>query len=69
MQSPQLPDPPVGRRVPAFCAVTGIGRTTLFTLPAELRPASVLIGKCRIITEDPREWLARIARAQGGEAA
>lgn len=66
-QSPQ--EKPAGRRPPAFCALAGIGRTTLYTLPAELRPKSVLIGKCRIITEDPGEWLARVARAKAGEAA
>lgn len=61
----QLPIEPAGRRVPRFLAETGIGRTKLLTLPPELRPHSVLIGRVRIITESPADWLQRVASVQG----
>jgi hypothetical protein len=65
----QITPSPAGRRIPQFCAETGIGRTKLLTLPQDLRPASLLIGRVRIITESPAAWLDRLSKAQGGEAA
>lgn len=59
---------PAGRRVPQFLAETGLGRTKLLTLPPELRPHSVLIGRVRVITEDPGDWLQRVAKATGDVA-
>lgn len=58
---------PAGRRITSFCAETGVGRTKLLTLPHALRPESVLVGRSRIILEDPAAWLRRIGapRADG----
>lgn len=55
-----------GRRISRFCAETGIGRTKLLTLPHELRPDSVLVGRSRIILEDPAAWLVRVGTAKRG---
>lgn len=62
---------PAGRRVPQFLAETGLARTKLLTLPEPLRPRSVLIGRVRIITEQPGDWLERVGKTQAdtGDAA
>ncbi|MEJ7667922.1 MAG: hypothetical protein WKH97_04135 [Casimicrobiaceae bacterium] len=60
---------PAGRRIPQFVAETGVGRTKLLTMPRELQPASVMIGRCRIITESPSAWLERMAASQADDTA
>ncbi len=55
-----------GRRISRFCAETGIGRTKLLTLPHELRPDSVLVGRSRIILEEPAAWLVRVGTVKRG---
>lgn len=55
---------PVGRSVDDFCRVTGAGRTSLYTLPSDLQPESVKVGKRRIIIEDPLAWLRRVNGAK-----
>lgn len=43
-----------------FSALTSIGRSTVYELPADLRPESIRIGKRIIIVEAPADYLARI---------
>jgi hypothetical protein len=45
----------------AWCELASISRAKLYQLPAELQPQSVKLGRRRIITESPREYLKRIA--------
>ena len=51
-----------GKQVP-------ICRASYYNLPAELRPRSITIGRRRIIIEEPRAYLDRLAAAQQAEAA
>lgn len=50
----------VGFAPAAWCQATSISRAKLYQLPAELQPSSVKLGRRRIITEGPREYLDRI---------
>ena len=45
----------------AWCQSASISRAKLYQLPAELQPRSVKLGRRRIITEAPREYLERLA--------
>ena len=54
----------VGRGVNEFCAAIDLCRGSYYNLPPELQPKSVKFGKRRIIIEDPRSYLERIAAAQ-----
>lgn len=47
-----------------FCALARISRAALYSMPAEMKPASIKFGRARIIIESPHTWLARIARMQ-----
>ena len=49
----------VGFRLEAWCRSVGISRSGYYNL--EIEPHSVKIGERRIITETPREYLARVA--------
>lgn len=57
--------PQAGFPVVAWCRSAGICRAHHYALPDEFKPKWVKIGKRRIITEPPAEWLARMA-ARGG---
>ena len=48
-----------------WCAAAGMGVSTWYTVPKELLPAHVRVGRNLRITEGPREWLERVA-ALGG---
>lgn len=54
-----------GWRPKEWCALTGIGLTSLYGLPSEAAPESVKIGAARVITESPAAWLARMRERQG----
>ena len=56
--------PQAGFRLGPWSRAAGIGRTTYYGLPPEKQPRSVIVGTCRIITEAPADWLARIAAEQ-----
>ena len=45
----------------AWCQSASISRAKLYQLPADLQPRSVKLGRRRIITEAPRDYLERIA--------
>jgi hypothetical protein len=47
----------------AFSKSVGLTRSYLYTLPDDKRPESVKVGRRRIITEAPQDWLARIGEA------
>src|SRR5258708_36774532 len=63
-----------GYSVEAFCVAIGICRASYYNLPPKLQPKSVMLGRRRIIREQPAEYLARIAetqeaaRTEGGES-
>ncbi len=59
---------PAGRSVEDFARVAGSSRAAIYRLPPEMQPHSVKLGRRRIITEAPREWLQRIAQQQGATA-
>lgn len=49
-----------GFSVRDWCAQTSISRSQLYELPDELQPASVKLGRRKIIRESPSDYLARI---------
>jgi len=56
--------PRAGYKVADFCEAVGFCRATYYNLPERLRPKSIKLGKRRIITESPPEYLARLAATQ-----
>lgn len=50
-----------GFALEAWCKATGYSRATYYNLPIELQPQSVKIGRRRIISETPADYLRRIA--------
>ena len=54
-----------GRSATDFALEAGIGRSTIYTLPADCWPEHVRIGNRIVIVETPAAWLARM-RALGG---
>jgi len=48
----------VGWRVAEWCAATGLGKSTVWALIAAGRLRTVTVGKCRVITTSPAEFLA-----------
>jgi hypothetical protein len=60
--------PRAGLGLNEFCTAVGYCRATYYNLPLDVRPRSVLIGRRRIIIEQPAEYLARLAGAQNDGA-
>ena len=61
--------PRAGWSVADWCDCVDIGRASYYALPPELQPASIKLGKRRIITEQPGDFLKRISlqsAAEGG---
>lgn len=56
----------LGLKVHEFAAAIGVSRTTIYTLPEEMRPHSIWFGKARLVIEPPAEYLQRIAASQSG---
>jgi hypothetical protein len=54
---------PAGFRPEPWARAAGISRSGYYTLPPDTRPRSVTVGRRRIITESPADWLARIGGA------
>lgn len=54
-----------GWRFGEYADAIGLGRSTLYELPASMQPASVKFGSVRIIIEEPGAYLRRIAATQG----
>lgn len=52
----------VGWRLRDWLAATSVGRSTFYTLPDDITPRQVRLGKKVIITETPSAWLDRVAR-------
>lgn len=46
-------------KIPEWCRALSISRSTLYALPPEKQPASQTIGRRRVITESPRDYLKR----------
>jgi hypothetical protein len=59
--------PPAGHSVRNWCRAAGFSKATLYTLPFELQPVSVKIGKRRIVIEQPADYLRRIAETRAAE--
>lgn len=55
---------PAGLRPRQFWQAVGISRAGGYALPLELQPKSIKLGRSRIITESPAEYLARVAELQ-----
>ncbi len=54
----------VGFSIAAWVAAAGISRADYYTLPPEIKPTTVNIGKRRIVIEAPAAWLHRVAEMQ-----
>lgn len=63
------PAPRHGWSIADWCASVNISRAKLYTLPPELAPASVKIGKRHIIIEQPPDYLSRLSAAQAATVA
>lgn len=53
-----------GWSISDYCLLTDIGRTKLYTMPADQQPRSVKVGRRKVIIEPPREYLQRLAANQ-----
>lgn len=62
MDKPKIP--PAGWRRKEWCLAAGMAVSTSYTLPPEIKPAYVKIGKMVIFTESPEDWLKRVAALQ-----
>lgn len=60
----EKPIQPAGLRPREFWGAVGISRAGGYALPAELQPRSIKLGRSRIITEQPADYLKRIAELQ-----
>lgn len=64
-QTPAQNEPPrvekVGYTVPEWCHAAGLSRSTLYELIADGKVQSVSVGRRRIITTTPAEFLASVA--------
>lgn len=54
-----------GWRIGPWTRAVGLGRATYYTLPPDIKPESVDIGRSKIITESPSAWLARVKKMGG----
>jgi excisionase family DNA binding protein len=52
-----------------WCSDTGVGRSTSYELEAAGKIKAVRVGKKRVITTPPREFLASLAEEQADQAA
>lgn len=55
--------PRAGWRLSQYCEATGLSRSYIYALSKEQQPRSIKIGKRRVITEAPADWLQRIGAA------
>lgn len=55
--------PKAGYSVSEFCNAVSIGRSKLYELMGEGKVQSVTLGRRRIITESPTDFLTRLAKA------
>ena len=53
---------PKAYRLNDWLAQVGFGRSKFYTLSPELKPRTVHIGKLQLITEQPADWLGRVAQ-------
>ena len=51
----------VGYAIRDWCRAVGVGKSTFYAWPAELRPLTAKVGARRIILEQPAQYLLRIA--------
>ena len=58
---------PAGRTIADWTQDVGIARATFYLIDDDCKPASVKIGRRRIIIERGADWLARMAQ-RGGPA-
>jgi hypothetical protein len=58
-----------GWTVRDWCASVGVSDALLYKLGPDRRPASVKIGRKRLIVEDPSAWLLRMAEASSSAPA
>lgn len=64
-RSISAPAPQAGWKLDTeFCPQARVSRAMVYKLPKHLQPRSVWIGRARIVTESPTEWLARLGASQ-----
>jgi hypothetical protein len=54
-----------GYAIKPWCAAVGISVALFFELPIEMQPSSVRIGRRRLITESPSDYLSRVQSSGG----
>jgi hypothetical protein len=57
-----------GYAIRPWCAAVGFSVALFFELPTNMQPTSVRIGRRRIITESPRDYLKRVESLGGSVA-
>ena len=63
MESQTESQPRAGWSVRVWCASASLSTATYYALPEGIRPASVKVGKRRIVIEQPKDWLRRLYAA------
>jgi len=58
----------VAYRPAQFAASCGFSRSLFYALKGDQQPRSIKLGRRRVVVEDPRSYLARIAAQQAQTA-
>ncbi len=53
-----------GFNLTEWCELTSISRPKLYTLPTDLRPKIIKVGRRTIVIEAPADYLKRVAATQ-----
>ena len=53
-----------GYKLNDWLSQVGFGRSTYYTLPADMKPRSIKIGSSTVVIEQPSDYLARLAAQQ-----
>jgi hypothetical protein len=56
--------PKAGYKLNEWLAQVGFGRSTYYTLPADMKPRSIKIGASTVVIEQPTDYIARLAAKQ-----
>lgn len=56
---------PDGYLIKDWCKRVGISRSMFYILPSEVKPRLVKIGRRVVVFEKPKDWLLRMAKANG----
>lgn len=67
MTKQHMPENRAGYDIKTWCGAVSISRASFYTLPANLRPRTVKLGKRHIVIEAPENYLNRMAALQAND--